>query len=140
MRASVLLAVLVVSLVPGTNACRNMAFGGCSSWSGDCGPNAFCDQSQCSCVSKGPCDLKACVEACGPDKAVPRIYDQCVQGCNEKCPPKPSPPSPCPGGSLKACMLSCPPTNYKTCVEVCSEKCPKAEIHTTNTSVSDIAV
>jgi len=87
MRASVLLALLVVSLVPGTNACKEMAYGGCSSWKDDCGPGRTCDTGSCGCVGGGPKDcLKACVQGCESDKAVERLYLICVQGCKDRCP------------------------------------------------------
>lgn len=42
-------------------------------------------------------------------------------------PPSPTPPSPpgCPGGSLAACMKSCPtdPTAYEACVKDCTARC-----------------
>merc|ERR1711865_1203164 len=38
--------------------------------------------------------------------------------------PAPTPSSPCTGGSLSACIESCPSTSYQACVGRCVDNCP----------------
>merc|ERR1711957_914518 len=87
MQMRILLAMLVL---PATLACKTGAYTGCY---GDCPGGAICGstpEGECGCPGPAnPCpggSLKACVQACSVDIAVKRIYDICVQGCNEKCP------------------------------------------------------